>query len=374
MKKIGIVGGGQLGRMLAFEAKKMGMYVAIVDPTPQSPAGQVSDFQILGDYKDTSATKKLAKISDVVTIDAEFVNDEILQKLEDQGKSIHPSSQTIKIIKDKFSQKKFLKTCKIPTAEFIEIENEKDILKAGEKFGYPFLLKARTDAYDGKGNFVVSSKNKIQKGQEVLLGRPLYAEKYVPFIKELSVVVARSTKGELKNFPVVETIHKNNICDIVIVPAQISAKAKRNAEKLALQVMKKMKGAGVFAIEMFLKKDGAVLVNEIAPRVHNSGHFSIEACFTSQFEQHIRAITGLPLGDTSLKVKYAVMKNILGTKNGQIDDSGLKKALKFPGVSVHLYGKKENRIGRKMGHITAVGNSLTVCLRNVNKARKELKI
>ena len=163
MKKIGIVGGGQLGRMLAFEAKKMGMYVAIVDPTPQSPAGQVSDFQILGDYKDTSATKKLAKISDVVTIDAEFVNDEILQKLEDQGKSIHPSSQTIKIIKDKFSQKKFLKTCKIPTAEFIEIENEKDILKAGEKFGYPFLLKARTDAYDGKGNFVVSSKNKIQK-------------------------------------------------------------------------------------------------------------------------------------------------------------------------------------------------------------------
>lgn len=236
------------------------------------------------------------------------------------------------------------------------------------------MLKARTDAYDGKGNFVVSSKNKIQKGQEVLLGRPLYAEKYVPFIKELSVVVARSTKGELKNFPVVETIHKNNICDIVIVPAQISAKAKRNAEKLALQVMKKMKGAGVFAIEMFLKKDGAVLVNEIAPRVHNSGHFSIEACFTSQFEQHIRAITGLPLGDTSLKVKYAVMKNILGTKNGQIDDSGLKKALKFPGVSVHLYGKKENRIGRKMGHITAVGNSLTVCLRNVNKARKELKI
>lgn len=373
-KKIGIVGGGQLGRMLSFEAKKMGMYVAVIDPTPESPAGQVSDLQIIAGYKDAKATRKLSKISDVITIDAEFVNDKVLQKLEDKGKNIHPSPKTIKVIKDKFTQKIFLQRLKIPTADFIAVENEKDILEVGKKFTYPFLLKARTDAYDGKGNFVVHSEKDVKNALATLSKRSLYAEKYVPFVKELSVVISRSTKGELKNFPVVETIHKNNICDTVIAPAQISKKANRDAEKLAVNVMKKMKGAGVFAIEMFLKKDGTVLVNEIAPRVHNSGHFSIEACLTSQFEQHIRAISGLPLGDPSLKVKYAVMKNILGTKNGEMDDSGLKNALKISGITVHLYGKKENRIGRKMGHITAVGNSLIVCLRNANKARRELKI
>ncbi len=372
--KIGIVGGGQLGRMLAFEAKKMGFYVAVVDPTPESPAGQVSDLQIIGGYKDAAATRKLAKISDVITIDAEFVNTDILQSLEKNGKNIHPSPKTVGIIKDKFSQKKFLTSYKIPTAKFTAVENEEDIIRAGEKFGYPLLLKARTDAYDGKGNYIVHSKREIQKGQKALRGRALYAEQYVPFLKELSVIVARSTKGEMEIYPVVETIHKNNICDTVIAPAQISKKSQSNAEKLAKQVIKKLKGAGVFAIELFLRKDGTVLVNEIAPRVHNSGHFSIEACITSQFEQHIRAISGLPLGDTSLKVKCAVMKNILGTKNGSVDNNGLKNALKISGVSVHLYGKKENRIGRKMGHITAVGNSVTTCLKSANKARGELRI
>lgn len=371
---IGIVGGGQLGKMMTQAAKKMGFTVIVTDPTPESPAGQIADKQLIGGYKDEKVTRELAKLVDVITLDAEFVNDEVLLEIEKTGKEVHPKPATITIIKDKLKQKEFLKKNKIPTADFISVSSKEDIEKAIKKFGLPILLKAREDAYDGKGNYVIKKVTDIEKGVEKLSGRNLYVEKFVPFTKELAVMVGKSVKGEIKTYPVVETIHINNVCDTVIAPAKISRLASKNAERIAKKTVNKLKGAGVFGIEMFLLKGEKVLINEIAPRVHNSGHYTIEASVTSQFEQHIRAITGLPLGSTDLIVKSAVMKNILGEKEGSGYPKGIEKALKIPGVSYHLYGKKDSRAGRKMGHITVVGDSLEVNLRKVNKARKALTI
>ncbi len=374
VSKIGIVGGGQLGRMLTQAAKKMGYSVTVTDPTPQSPAGQIADLQIVADYKDAAAIAKLGEMSDVITFEIELANDEALEKLVKAGKTVHPNPKTLSIIRDKFFQKKFLQENKIPTAEFMEVTNESSIEKAAKKFGYPFLLKARTDAYDGRGNALVKNQNDIKLGLEKLKGRNLYVEKFVPFVKEVAVVVARTPDGEIATYPPVETIHKDNICDMVIAPARISKKASTNALKLAKKTVAQLKGAGVFGIEMFLVKGDNLLINEIAPRVHNSGHLTIEASVTSQFEQHIRAISGLRLGSTKMIPKAAVMKNILGTKTGNGVPIGIEKALKIPGVTIHMYGKKESRPARKMGHITVVGNNIEECLKKANKARRMLEI
>jgi len=379
--RIGIVGGGQLGKMLTQSAKKLGFYVTVIDPTPQSPAGQVADRQIVADYKDEKAILKLAKFSDFITFEIELVNDKTLNDLVKKGKAINPSPITLGIIRDKLKQKEFLTKYKIPTAKFIKASStsnvadaEKDILNTAKIFGYPFLLKARTDAYDGRGNFVVHKKVDISKGLKKLKGRMVYVEKFVKFKKELAIMVARNMKGKIKIYPVVQTVHKDSICDIVIAPAKISEIVKEKAEKLARKVAKHLNGAGVFGIEMFLDMDDNVLVNEIAPRVHNSGHYTIEGCITSQFEQHIRAITNLPLGNTELISKVIVMKNILATKNGQCIPQGIEKVLAIPSVSLHIYGKKESRLNRKMGHITVIGDSVDECLRKANKARRLITI
>lgn len=385
-KRVGIVGGGQLGQMLTIAAKNLGYYVAVVDPTPQSPAGQVADKQIIGGYKDDEAIRELAKDVDVITVDAEFVNTDTLSDLEKQGKQVFPSPQTIEMIKDKLKQKQFLQKNNIPTADFFACHSDEgqnpeilkqvqnDIKKAGEQFGYPMLLKARTDAYDGKGNFVVHNESDIAKGLEHLKNRELYVEKFVPFVKELAIMCAQNQQGEIVTYPVVETHHKDNVLDYLTAPADISEKARKNAQKLAQDVMQHLKGAGVFGIEIFLTKEDNVLVNELAPRVHNSGHYTIEASVTSQFEQHIRAITNLPLRSTAFLPKAVVMKNILGTHTGPGVVQGLEKVLKIEGVSIHMYNKHESRIGRKLGHITVVGSSISECLRKAEEARKALVI
>ena len=372
--RIGIVGGGQLGKMLTISSKKLGFYVAVIDPTPQSPAGQVADRQIVADYKDSKAIIELSQTSDFITFEIELANDSALNTLMRKGKIVNPSPATLNIIRDKLKQKEFLERNKIPTAEFLEIGNKRDIEKAGQKFDYPLMLKARTDAYDGRGNYVVKRKEDIIKGLKKLDGRELYVEKFVKFKKELAVMVARNIKGDIKIYPVVQTLHKDNICDTVIAPAPISKSQYNDAQRLAKKVVSHLEGAGVFGIEMFLTINDNVLVNEIAPRVHNSGHYTIEGCITSQFEQHIRAITNLPLGNTDLISKAVVMKNILGEKNGNGMPRGIEKALAIPGVSLHIYGKKESRPNRKMGHITVIGNNIDECLEKANKARKMIII
>jgi phosphoribosylaminoimidazole carboxylase PurK protein len=375
--RIGIVGGGQLARMMADPAKKLGFTLTAIDPTPNSPAGQVAN-EITADFNDEKALRQLAQNSDVLTIEVEVADESALQKLLEEfnnnGVPVHPSPKTIATIQDKLLQKQFLKTNSIPTPDFEEVNTKDDILSAAKKFGYPIVLKARTGAYDGRGNVLIDDEQQIDTGLKKLHGRKLYVEKFIPFIKELAVIVARSTNGDILTYPVVETFHKNHILNYLLCPAPVDKNVSDQAKELAINTMQHLKGAGVFGIEMFLTKDGKVLINEIAPRVHNSGHHTIEANKTSQFENHIRAITGMPLGETDLVVPSSVMMNILGEQTGKALPKGIEDAEKIPGVRVHIYGKLETKPDRKMGHITVVGDSIEECLRKAKQARKLINI
>jgi len=372
--RIGIVGGGQLGRMLSFAAKKLGFIVSVIDPTPNSPAGQVADKQIIADYNDEKAIRKLANISDWLTFEIELANAEFLEELSKKGVQVNPSAKTLTIIKDKLLQKEFLKKAGISVAEFFQVDNKEKIVSVAKNFKYPILLKARFDSYDGRGNVLIKSEKDIDEGLQKLAGRKLYIEKFVPFIKELAIIVARNSKGEIATYPVVETIHKNNICHMVFAPADVDKKIQEKAKNVAITSMQQLNGAGVFGIEMFLTKEGEILINEIAPRVHNSGHYTIESCATSQFEQHIRAITNMPLGSTEMIIPAAVMINILGNRRGKARVVGLEKTLAIPNISVHIYNKMETKKERKMGHITATGKTRIKAYKNAVLARKYIGI
>ena len=373
-KTIGIVGGGQLGRMLTLSAHQMGYKVIVIDPSENCPAAQVGAKQIKAGLKDANAIKKLAEYSDVITIEVEHVDVDSLEELANSGFPVHPSPATIKIIKDKFLQKQFLVDAGIPVAPFVGINDLEDAKKALKKFKGKMIIKTRQGGYDGRGNIVVDSPSKIKQAFKQFAGKPVYAEGYVPFNKELAAMVARTIKGDIKLYPIVETVHKRNICIEVIAPAEVNNKIIKKAEAIVRKVAKNLNGAGVFGIELFLTKNGSVIVNEIAPRVHNSGHYTTEANSTSQFEQHIRAILGLPLGSTELVVNNAVMVNILGERDGPTVVAGLDKSLKIPNVKVHIYGKSPTKIDRKMGHITATGKTLQSAKLKANKARRNLSV
>ncbi|MES2409257.1 MAG: 5-(carboxyamino)imidazole ribonucleotide synthase [Patescibacteria group bacterium] len=374
MQKIGIIGGGQLGRMLVQAAKNLGFYTVVLDPTSNGPAAQVADKEIVGDFKDASKIREVAEQVDFVTFEIESANADALHDLVNEGKDINPHPKILEIIKDKYLQKKFLEENGIPVAPSVAVENEEEIKKAAENFGYPFLLKARKDAYDGRGNALIRNEIDIKEGIEKLKSRTLYIEKFVPFIKELAVVVGRSKDGEVKVFPTVETIHKNNICHIVISPAPVEKSITQKAEELATKIITDFKGVGVFAVEMFLTDKNELIINEIAPRVHNSGHHTIEGNETSQFEQHIRAITGMPLGDTGHTAPFSIMINILGERSGEVKLEGEEKLKEIKGATMHIYGKTETRPERKMGHITVVGDDLVEVLEKAKLARSIISI
>lgn len=371
---IGIIGGGQLGRMMTPDAKRLGYEVIVVDPTPNSPAYQVGADQIVASLTDETATRELAKRSRFLTFEIEHINTTVLRELRAGGVSINPSPETLDIIKDKLAQKRFLESAGIPTACFAPIQDRLDILEVADEFAYPFLLKSRFGGYDGRGNAVIRGKEDVDAVLNKFGNQSLYAEKFVPFQKELAIIVARSMSGDIATYPVVETIHKNNICHTVLAPAPIDKKVSKQAEELGRATMKHLKGAGVFGIEMFLTEKGDVLVNEIAPRVHNSGHYTIKACRTSQFEQHIRAITGLPLGETDMVIAAAVMVNILGQKNSPARLQGLDEALKIPNLEVHIYGKAETKLERKMGHLTVGADDLEKAKKYAQLARRLITI
>ncbi len=372
IKTIGIAGGGQLGRMLTEAAHTLGFKVVILDPTTNSPAGQIADEQIIGDYTDSSMMLSLADKSDVITFEVESVNADALADMAANGKSVHPTPQTLLTIKDKFKQKQFLVQHRIPVADFAEVSNATMGKVAGSLFGYPYILKVRSGGFDGRGNITVTSELEISSAMEKL-GTNLYAEKIIPFESELAVVAARTTAGEIKVFPLVETIHKDHICHMTLAPANVTDEIAIKAHALAENVMRTFAGAGVFGIEMFMLNDD-LLINEIAPRVHNSGHWTIEGCDTSQFEQHIRAITGMPLGSVTLQADAVVMVNIIGERNAPADIRGQVEAEMIEGVKIHMYGKMETRIKRKMGHITAIANSLEKAKHNALRARSLISI
>jgi len=373
-KTIGIIGGGQLGRMLTLAALPLGFRVVVVNPTPDSPAAQVGAEEIVADLYNSDALQELADKSDFITIEIEHLDVDKLQTIERLGKPVNPSPEIIRIIQDKLFQKEFLDSAGIPVAPFVGIESEKEAATALKQFGGKMLIKTRLGAYDGRGNMVVENEADIKKAFEQFADTPLYAEQFIPFEKELAVMVARSMNDDIALYPIVETIHERNICIEVLAPAPVSADIHKKATDVANSVAELLQGAGTFGIEMFLTKSGKVLVNEIAPRVHNSGHYTTEASRTSQFEQHIRAISNLPLGDTSMVVPAAVMINILGERDGPTKLEGLAKALSIPETSVHFYGKSPTKIDRKMGHITSTGKTIEEARERARAARKAISI
>ena len=352
-KILGIIGGGQLGMMIAEAAKKMPEHISkiiVIDPVENCPAAQVGAEQILADFKDKNAIISLAGKSDIITYEIESGDSEVLKSVE-KNTEINPSPETLSIIQDKFLQKSFLLKNNIPVPDFMEIKNIEEIQEGLKEFGYPALLKSRRDAYDGRGNFKINSENEIQKAYDYFKGQKLLLEKYVPFKMEVSVIASRNTKGQIKTYPLVENIHQENILRETIAPARVSEKITKNAENIANMTMDVLKGAGVFGIEMFVTQDDEIVINEIAPRVHNSGHHTLQSSKTSQFEQHLRAILGLDLGDTTLECP-AVMYNILGSKS--FEGKYIPIDLSEHNVFLKMYGKEISKPSRKLGHINLV--------------------
>nr|AIF19886.1 phosphoribosylaminoimidazole carboxylase, ATPase subunit (purK) [uncultured marine thaumarchaeote KM3_87_H02] len=352
-KILGIIGGGQLGMMLTEAAKSMPLDISkiiVLDPTENCPASKVGAEQIVADFKDESSIRELAERSDIITYEIESGNSTVLKKLEPTCE-INPSPETLRIIQDKLIQKKFLNDNNIPVAKFSEITFRSELESKIEEFGLPILLKTRRDAYDGRGNFKITSVEQISDALNLFEGRSLMVEEFVDFKMEVSVIAARSTTGEIQTYPVVENIHEDNILKMTIAPARISAEISKNAEEIAHKTMEVLHGAGVFGIEMFVTNSNKVLINEIAPRVHNSGHHTLQSSKTSQFEQHLRAILGLKLGSVEL-LHSTIMYNILGPK----DFKGVYKipTINFDNAFLKMYGKLESKPKRKIGHVNLV--------------------
>lgn len=355
-KILGIIGGGQLGMMITEAARKMPDQISkiiVLDPTPNCPAAQAGAEQIVADFKDKESIIELADKSDIITYEIESGDSDVLKSVE-KNAEINPSPETLRIIQDKFLQKLFLSENNIPVPEFIKIENIEDIKRGLENFGYPALLKARRDAYDGRGNFKIDSKDEIQKAFEYFKGQNLMLEKFVPFKMEVSVIASRNTKGQIKTYPLVENIHEENILRETIAPARVSEEIIQNAEQIAKKTMTVLKGAGIFGIEMFVTQDDQIVINEIAPRVHNSGHHTLQSSETSQFEQHLRAILGLELGSTKL-LHPTIMYNVLGSKSFEGKYHPIQ--LSQPSVYLKMYGKEISKPLRKLGHFNLVAKN-----------------
>ena len=352
-KILGIIGGGQLGMMLTEAAKNMTTDISeiiVLDPTENCPASKIGATQIVADFKNASAIKELASKCDIITYEIESGDSKILKNLENECE-INPSPETLEIIQDKLTQKKFLAENNIPVAEFREISSKNELESKIDEFGLPVLLKTRTGAYDGRGNFKIDTLDQISEALEIFDGQSLMVEKFVNFKMEVSVIASRSTSGEIKTYPLVENIHKNNILEMTIAPARINEIISKNAEEIAHKTMEVLHGAGVFGIEMFVTNDDEILINEIAPRVHNSGHHTLQSSKTSQFEQHLRAILGLKLGSTEL-VYPTIMYNILGPKDfiGKFKNP----TTDLQNVFLKMYGKLESKPQRKIGHVNVV--------------------
>lgn len=361
---IGIVGGGQLGRMLALAAKAMGYRIAVLDPAEDCPASQVSDQHLIARYDDSAALQKLAEIADVVTYEFENVDYEALQEIENLV-SIPQGTDLLSITQDRILEKAYLESANINIAPYAVIVTRDDIEAEISSIGYPAVLKTVQGGYDGKGQVVISKPEDITEAEQLLQYGSCVLEAWIPFEKEISIVVARNFNGQIEVFPASENVHKHNILHTSRVPALINQETNEEAEGIAFKLAEVLQLQGVLAVEMFVTKSGAIYVNELAPRPHNSGHYTIEACTISQFTQHIRAIAGLPLLKPEL-LKPAVMVNILGQHVAPLEN----EIPNYPRWYVHYYGKQEARENRKMGHITILTDNPEATLQDI----KELKI
>jgi 5-(carboxyamino)imidazole ribonucleotide synthase len=349
---IGIIGGGQLGRMMTLAAKAMGFRVVVLDPTEDCPCGQVADEQIVGAYDDLKAIQQLSEKSEVITYEFENISAEALEWLEAQA-YVPQGTELLRITQDRTLEKAAIQAAGVAVAPYSIINHLDDVHLSIKEIGLPAVLKTARGGYDGKGQLVIRHPDDLKGAGELVQQGQCVLEKWIPFEKEISVIITRNPAGETEVFPVAENIHKNNILHQTIVPARISAAAEEQAIKKAKQLAEAMKLTGTLAVEMFLTEDEQIYINELAPRPHNSGHYTIEACETSQFEQHIRAVTGWHLASTNL-LKPAVMVNILGQHQERL----LEKAGSLHDWKIHLYGKKEAKYGRKMGHVTLLRDNV----------------
>lgn len=363
IRHIGIIGDGQLGRMITQAALPLGNEVTVLGSAgPDSPAAQVGANQLHGSLTDGDAIRQLAEMTDVVTWEIEHVNADALRELEIEGYNIQPSPNSLSVIQDKLTQKLYLDREGIPVAPFDLLGDAEDLAELLQDFGR-VIAKTRTGGYDGRGNLVLEPniqwQDVIAHFTDAAGNKPgLYAEQIIDFQRELAVIGARDMAGRIALYPVVETVHKDNICHTVVAPADIDPRVIAEAEEIGRATIEAFGGAGVFAVEMFQDANDTVIVNEVAPRVHNSGHYSIEGAATSQFEQHVRAITGNPLGNTEMTAPAAAMVNILGNGPGELTDE-MKARLPVEvlrNAFIHWYGKAP-RAARKIGHITVLGKT-----------------
>jgi 5-(carboxyamino)imidazole ribonucleotide synthase len=360
---LGILGGGQLGRMTLQAASVLGIDVAIAERFAKSPAARLTDQSVVfpNGWDDAERLEDLAKRAPVVTLESEFVDAGVLRKLEERGCVVRPSPACVGTVQDKLRQKQALAAAELPLPRFTD-----DLANAARELGWPLMLKARRDGYDGRGNALVRHTAELAQARQ-RLGESVYVEEYVPFASELAVIVVRGQDGRQVAYPVVETRQdaQLHICKSVVAPADLPAPQAERATAIALAAVTAVGGVGTFGVELFLLADGSVLINELAPRPHNSGHYTIEACETSQFANHVRAVLELPLGEPAMRQPASAMVNILGSSQpGKVD---LARALSTPGTFVHLYGK-EPRPGRKLGHVTAVADRPDLALARAQEA------
>ncbi len=358
---IGIIGGGQLGRMMAIAARQLGYRIAVLDPTKDCPCGQIADIEITAGYDDLDAIKKLAEVSDVITYEFENIDYTALRWLEEHA-TLPQKSSLLLLTQDRETEKAAIEKAGCQVAPYKIIHTEEELELALELLQYPSVLKTCRGGYDGKGQVVIREEQDLINAKELLTHGTCILEKWVPFEKEISVIVTRSVNGETKTFPVAENIHKENILYQSIVPARVSDKVLQNAEQLAIKLSNSFELVGTLAVEMFLTDNGEIFINELAPRPHNSGHYTIDLCETDQFEQHVRAVCNLPLGQTRL-LQSGIMVNLLGNDLSIVSDnlSLLKHA------KLHLYGKEEPAPKRKMGHITFITELIEDNIELINK-------
>ncbi|MGE4182208.1 MAG: 5-(carboxyamino)imidazole ribonucleotide synthase [Limisphaerales bacterium] len=372
---LGLVGGGQLAKMTAQAASQFGLAIAILERKEHSPASGLAHHNLIGDWDRPTDLLRLAALCDVLTLENEFVDAEALAAVERHGHRLHPGSGTVKIVQDKLWQKQAVADEGLLLPRFVDTPTPASVVEAGSRFGWPLVLKKRRNGYDGKGNFTLQSAGDLNAAWKALDGEvnALFAEAWFPFERELAVMITRSVRGETAVYPVVETIQRDHICHVVKAPASLPASLAERAAETAGRAVAAVGGVGTFGVEMFLAADGTIAVNELAPRVHNSGHYTIEACACSQFENHVRAVLDWPLGSTALRAPAAAMINLLGAGPGPGTPEGLAEALAVPGASIHLYGKTTSARGRKMGHVTALGDTVESALATARRAAGSLR-
>lgn len=351
-KRVGVIGGGQLAWMMGEAAEKLGIELFVQTPSQQDPAVTRAKETILAPIDDAAATAKLATLCDVITFENEFINLSELQLLAQKGVCFRPSIDNLAPLLDKYEQRCYLQNIGLPVPRFTTISSTAENLSP---YGFPVVLKARRHGYDGQGTFIISDRATLEATWQNLSQTEMLLEEFIPFEKELAVIAARNTQGEITIYPVVETYQKNQVCRWVIAPADISKQVESQVSSIAHTLLSQLKFIGVLGIELFLTSQEKVLVNEIAPRTHNSGHYTLDACHTSQFEMQLRAITDMPLGLPNLKSSGAVMLNLLGYEDARYNyQNKLTEIANIPQAHVHWYGKKELRPGRKLGHVTVL--------------------